>query len=149
MTIDEYLKQLPDLKKADNRLYQMLIIKSERATRTTCSAFDGMPRTKNSGNTHETKLIEYIDAHREWKEVNEKFYEIKKQIEEAADYLLYWEGCLIIHVYIYNIMFSVDDPMHGVEDILHTKSQHVINKKLAEAKSHLRELLISRGVEIE
>lgn len=149
MTIDEYLNQLPYLKKADNRLYKELMIKSERATSTPSSAFDGMPRTKNSGNTHETRLLDYVDAHREWKEVNERFFEIKKQIEEAADYLLYWEGCLIMHVYVYNIMFSADDPLHGADEILHTQSQHVINKKLAEAKAHLRQLLIKQGIELE
>lgn len=149
MTIDEYLNQLPKLKAAENREYNKLAKVFDKATSTHNSAFDGMPRTKNSINAHETRLIEYVDTKREWDEIHKRFYEILEQIEGAIDYLLYWEGSLIYRVYIYNIFGTREDPLEGADEILHTNSQHIINVKLAEAKSHLREILINQGIELE
>lgn len=149
MTIDEYLNQLPNLKRAEGIAYQKLKQYFDKATSTHNSAFDGMPRVKSCENTHETRLIEYADAKREWNDINKRFYEVKDQIEEAVDYLLYWEGRLIYQLYVYNVFLSIDDPMDGAAEILHTKSQHVIKVKLAEAKTHLRQILINQGVEIE
>ena len=149
MTIDEYLNQLPKLKAAEIREYDKLMTMFDRATSTHNSAFDGMPHSKRSENIHEIKLIEYADTKREWEDLNKRFYEIKEQIEEAIDYLLYWEGSLIYRVYIYNIFGTRDDPLEGADEILHTNSQHIINVKLTEAKSHLRQILINRGVELD
>lgn len=149
MTIDEYLNQLPKLKAAENHKYNKLMKMFDIATSTHNSAFDGMPRTRNSENAIETKLIEYADTKREWDEIHRRFYEIKEQIEDAIDYLLYWEGSLIYRVYIYNIFGTRDDPMEGADEILHTNSQYIINVKLAEAKSHLRQILINQGVELD
>lgn len=149
MTIDEYLNQLYKLKKAEDRTYQKLVKKFDRATSTHNSAFDGMPHTKSNENIHETRLIEYADTKKEWNDINRKFFEVKEQIEEAVDYLLYWEGRLIYQLYVYNVFLSGDDPMDGAAEILHTKSRQVINNKLAEAKAHMRQLLIDRGIELE
>ena len=149
MTIDEYLNQLPKLKAAENREYNKLIKMFDKATSTHNSVFDGMPLTKNSENAHETKLIEYADAKREWDEIHKRFYDIKNQIESAIDYLLYWEGSLIYRVYIYNVFGTRDDPLEGADEILHTNSQHIINVRLTEAKSHLRHILINQGIELE
>lgn len=149
MTIDEYLSQLPDLRAAEKTARNRLDKLFNKATSTHNSAFDGMPYTKSSENTHETKLIEYADAKKAWDQINAKYFEIRDQLEECIEYLLYWEGCLIFHVYIYNMSLDKDDPLDGAEDILHTNSQHVITAKLSEAKSHLREQLINRGVMID
>lgn len=149
MTIDEYLNQLPQLKRAEDRAYTNLKHYLDKATYIPSSAFDGMPHARSYENKHETWMIEYADAKREWDSINAKFYEIKEQVEANVDYLLYWEGRLIYQLYIYNVFIGADDPMDGAEEILHTKSRHVINNKLAVAKSHLRQILIERGVELD
>lgn len=148
MTIDEYLHQLPALKKAERTACKRLAKMFDKATSTHNSAFDGMPYTKRSENMYEIKLVEYVDAKKAWDEINAKYFEVRDQLEECIDYLLYWEGCLIFQIYIYNVALEKDDPLDGAEEILHTQSQYVIKAKLTEAKSHLRQLLIDRGVDL-
>lgn len=149
MTIDEYLNQLPELKKAEDRAYRELNKMFDRAISTHNSAFDGMPHVKSNENIHETRLIEYADAKREWDEINARFFEIKEQIEKTIYYMVYWEAVLINQIYIYNVIRSNASPLDGVAEILNTNNQHTIKNKIAEAKAHLRQQLIDRGVEIE
>lgn len=149
MTIDEYLNQLPDLKRDEDRVYTKLKHYFDKATSTPGSSFDGMPRRRSHENMHETWMIEYADAKREWTAINNKFYEVKEQLESTVDYLLYWEGRLIYQLYIYNVILGGDDPMDGAEEILHTQDRDKIDAKLDKAKSHLRQLLIKQGVELE
>lgn len=149
MTIDEYLNQLPVLKQTEKKAYNRLRKCFDRATSTHNSAFDGMPHVKSSENIHETRLVEYVDAKKEWDEINARFFEIKEQIENTIYYMVYWEAVLINQIYIYNVIRSNASPLDGVAEILNTNNQHTIKNKIAEAKAHLRQQLIDRGVEIE
>ena len=63
--------------------------------------------------------------------------------------MTYWQGAILLQVYINNVVFESDDDLRGVGEILDTTSRRVICSKLAEAKNALRERLRNQGVEIE
>lgn len=151
MTIDEYINEMQRLKSKSERLLKDM---REAETpllspRDPLNLGDGTPRSRSGGNGTENKLLEYIDISREFSKVNGQFKEMRDAIKSAIDNLLYWQGCLIHHVYIYNVYFNPDDILNGADEILNTNDRRQILAKLTEAKAALAVQLRAQGVEIE
>ena len=151
MDINEYLAQLPKLKRRADSAYLRYLELHERAVSPGCGLDlgDTGQRIKGSGNATEDRLIKAADGLREWRAANDKYKEIRAQLDAAVDELKYWQGCLIVHVYIYNVTFEADDDLKGADEILHTTNRREILAKLDESKRHLAEILRSQGVDIE
>lgn len=151
MTIDEYLRQVRTAKQTSDELFNKLVIAQERAlnVRSPLNLGDGTPGTRTNENATESRLIRYIDVHNEYEKATRLYIDTRKQLLSAMDFLLYWQGCLIYQVYIYNVSIEAEDDLNGAEDILHTRNRGVILAKLAEAKEALAEKLREQGVEIE
>lgn len=148
MTIDEYLNQLPKLRRAEAKAYNRMETKFDRATSLQSSFNFDMPRRIADQNATEARLVELADAQREWKEANEAYATFKEQLERSLYNLLYWEGLLIDQAYIYNVIYGRDH-LYGLDEILKTRNRGVMISKLNEAKQHLRQILIDQGIEIE
>lgn len=151
MTIDEYLSQPRKLKRKCNRLYKIMQAAELKATspRDPLNLGDGIPGRKSGGNSTEDRLLDYINANQDYCDAYQQYKAIRDEIETTIDNLLYWQGRLIYHVYIYNVFLDEADDLHGAEDILNTNSRREILAKLAEAKAALADLLRAQGVEIE
>ena len=151
MTIDEYLNQPRNLKRRREQLGEQLTAAEARVTspRDPLNLGDGIPCSRYSGNGTENKLLEYIDISREFSKVNAQFKEMRDAIITAVDNMIYWQGCLIHHVYVYNVYFRSDDILNGADEILNTKDRRQILAKLTEAKAALAVQLRAQGVEIE
>lgn len=148
MTIDEYLNQLPKLRRAEAKAYNRMETKFDRATSLQSSFNFDMPRRIADQNATEARLVDLADAQREWKEANDAYIEFKDQLERSLYNLLYWEGLLIDQAYIYNVVCGRDH-LYGLDEILHTSSRGAILAKLDTAKQHLRQILRDQGIEIE
>ena len=151
MTIDEYINEMQRLKSKSERLLKDM---REAETpllspRDPLNLGDGTPRSRSGGNGTENKLLEYIDISREFDKVNDQFKEMRDAIRSAIDNMIYWQGCLIHHVYVYNVYFRSDDILNGADEILHTTNRRQILAKLDEAKAALAVQLRAQGVEIE
>ena len=151
MTIDEYLSQIRTAKKERDELSDKLDIAQEAAlnVRSPGNMADGAPYARTNENATENRLIKYIDLHNEYEKASKLYIDTRKQVSRAIDYLLYWQGCLIYQVYIYNVVIEADDDLRGADDILRTNNRREILAKLAEAKEALAKLLREQGVEIE
>lgn len=151
MTINEYLNQPRTLKaRRDKALENLKVLETRMLSpHDPLNLGDGTPRSRSGENTHETHLIEYIDAGKEFKESNRLYMETRDNLEAAINYLLYWQGRLIYQVYIYNVIIEAADDLNGADEILKTKSQREILAKLTEAKAALADQLRAQGVEIE
>ena len=151
MIIDEYLSQIRTAKRRSDELYNKLTIAQERAlnVRSPGNVGDGTPYTRTNENAAETRLLNYIDIGKEYDTATKTYIDTRKQVINAIDYLLYWQGCLIYQVYIYNVVIEADDDLSGADDILHTNNRREILAKLAEAKEALADLLREQGIEIE
>jgi hypothetical protein len=112
-------------------------------------SLDPAAYTKDTDNRQETKLINYIDAANEYKAARKAYLDARASIEGSLDYLLYWEGRLIYHVYIYNAEFYPDDDLKDAAEIVGARNRYELIQKLDEAKEHLADLLRNKGVEIE
>ena len=151
MTIDEYINEMQRLKSKSERLLKEM---REAETpllspRDPLNLGDGTPRNRSGGSGTENKLLEYIDISREFDKVNDQFKEMRDAIRSAIDNMIYWQGCLIHHVYVYNVYFYPDDILNGAEEIVHTNDRRQILAKLTEAKAALAVQLRAQGVEIE
>lgn len=151
MTIDEYLNQPQKLKRKSDRLYKKALEAETRVTspRDPLNIGDGIPGRGSGSNATENKLLDYIDIHKEYSETHQQYIEARDAINAAIDNLLYWQGCLIYQVYIYNATFNNDDNLKGTDLILRTKNRREILAKLGEAKEALADQLRAQGVEIE
>lgn len=150
MTIDEYLNQPRKLKRKRDRLYEKLLAAEERtAPRDPLNLGDGVPGRRSGSNTTEDKLLTYIDASSAYREASRQYTNVRDALNLAIDNLLYWQGCLIYQVYIYNVYFDIDDDLKGADEILRTDNRREILAKLGEAKEALADLLRAQGVEIE
>lgn len=149
MTINEYLNQPRDLKRSCDRLYKKMLKAEERtAPRDPLNLGDGIP-ARRSGNANEDKLLTYIDATRTYKKAYTQYTEVCNALSLAINNLLYWQGCLICRVYLYNACLDVDDDLQGADEILRTDDRREILAKLGESKAALADLLRAQGVEIE
>lgn len=149
MTIDEYLNQLRKLRRREKRTYQKMQNQYDRATSLQSSFNFGMPRNRSNENRTETRLLDLADTQREWREANAAYIGFREQLQSDIYNLLYWEGLLIEQVYIFNLINESEDDLNGAAEILNTNNRGTIIRKLNEAKAHLRQILIDRGVEIE
>ena len=151
MTIDEYINEMQRLKiKSERLLKEMREAETPLLSpRDPLNLGDGTPRNRSGGNGTENKLLESIDIHREFSKVNDQFKEMRDAIRRAVDNMIYWQGCLIHHVYVYNVYFYPDDILNGAEEIVHTTNRREILAKLGEAKAALAVQLRAQGVEIE
>ena len=151
MTINEYLGKVPALKYKAERAaarYQELVT---RATSTGCGLNLGATgqRIKGGGNVTEDKLIAMTDAGKASRAAYTRYIEFRDQLEKDIDNLLYWQGCLIYRVYLYNVIVEASDDLNGAGDILRTDDRREILAKLTEAKAALADILRGRGVDIE
>ena len=151
MTIDEYLNGLKKAKQAREYLLNKLTIAETQAhdVRSSLNLGDGIPCGSKSGNPHESKLLKYSDAAKAYRDASMLYNSIYDNLNKAINNLLFWEGSLIQHMYIYNVVFDEDDGLNGAGEILGTKDRRVILAKLAEAKEHLADNLRAQDVPIE
>lgn len=150
MTIDEYLSQPRKLKAKSERLYkQLLEAEAAMDPRDPLNLGDGIPGRRSGGNGTENRLLNYIDAHKEYENAAKAFIETRNNLNAAIDNLLYWQGCLIYQIYIYNATFDGGDYMKDAGEILRTNNRREILAKIDEAKAALADLLRTQGVEIE
>lgn len=149
MTIDEYLNRPQKLKKKSDRLYKRLLEAEARLMpRDPLNLGDGSQR-RTGENVQQVRLTDYIDLSNKYKAASKAYHDAREELENAIDYLLYWQGCLITHVYIYNVTFEAEDALQGADEILRTKSRQKIRAKLDESKAALAELLRAQGITIE
>lgn len=150
MNIDEYLDQFHALKEAEAKAYYEAQIALNKATGSRSSSyFDGMPRSKDNYNTQESLTINYTDAVNEWRRINKERKRILDQIQMSLYNMLYWEGMLLEHVYIFNVITDKENRLEGAAEILNTTDMGVVTEKLRIAKNHLRQILIDQGENIE
>lgn len=150
MTIDEYLNQPQKLKRKRDRLYnKMLAAEAKTAPRDPLNLGDGVPGRSSGHNATEDRVLNYIDANRAYREAHRQYMNVRDALNLAIDNLLYWQGCLIYQVYIYNVYFDIDDNLKGADEILRTNNRREILAKLSEAKAALADLLRAQGVAIE
>lgn len=149
MTIDEYLNQMKILRYKYLRLYDKAREAENKAT-STRSSLNTDGRIQHKGvNMTESRLIDAADAWGAMKAAYNEYNAYRDQLDEGMRTLLYWEGCLIYKVYIHNVIAEKEDDLDGAEEILFTNNRKMIVSRLNEAKSHLREILISKGMDIE
>lgn len=151
MTIDEYLNRPRKWKQKSERLYKKLVEAKARviSPRDPLNLGDGVPGRRSNENTQETKLLNYIDASRAYTDAMRYYIDSRDEITDAINNLLYWQGCLIYQVYIYNAAIEADDDLDGTDEIIKTKNRAEILAKLSETKAALADLLRAQGVEIE
>ena len=150
MTIDEYLNQPRKLKAKGERLYMKMLEAEAKATspHVSLNLGDGIPG-RSGANATENKLLDYVEASKAYTKVTRQHNEIRSALLMAIDNLLYWQGCLIYQVYIYNVAIEADDSLNGADEILRTDNRREILAKLAEAKAALADLLRAQGLDIE
>lgn len=150
MTIDDYLNQMRTLRYKYLRLYEEAREVENKATNTgALLSLDNGVRSKSSENVAESRAIDAADAWRTMRQAYDRYCEYRDQLDDSMNMLLYWEGRLIYQVYIYNQIADKEDNLSGTNEILNTDNRKVILSKLNEAKLHLSEILISKGIEIE
>lgn len=149
MTIDEYLRQPQELKRKYERLYKRLLVMETRVTSPRDPLNTIGVQSRTGENAAETKLLDFIDAHNEYKDVVERYRETRKNILTAIDYVLYWQGSLIYQVYVRNVAVEEEATLTGADEILHTDDRREILAKLGEAKEALAAQLRAQGVTIE
>lgn len=150
MTIDDYLKQYEYLKGRADLTYIKMSEAEDRANNIRCGLnLDGTPRTKGGRpNGHETALIEAADALKECMAADKALKAYEKQLKGAINSLLYWEGCIITRIYIYNVRFE-RPPVCDINDIVaDLDDKRATGEYISTAKAHLAEILRARGVEI-
>lgn len=148
MDINQYLYQFRELKTREDRLYQKITRKESSFVGSASNFGDGIP-TRSSENKIEKKLVELADLTREYKEAHNDYMNFREELRTHFYNMTYWQGAILLQVYINNVVFESDDDLRGVGEILDTTSRRVICSKLAEAKNALRERLRNQGEEIE
>lgn len=151
MTIDEYIDEFKASRRKITRMNDDVMRAEVRAhdVRSPSNMGDGIPCSYRGGNAHETKLINYADALREYRAAWKVYEEARDAIRTAIDDMPYWAGSLIHHVCLYNVVFDEEDDMKGADEILNTQDRRVIKSKLIEAKMLLADALRAQGVPIE
>lgn len=151
MTINEYLSQLPKLKRQAERSYRAFKEAEAAATDPGCTLnFSGAETRSRSGcNTTELQFVRAADALQEYQDARRRYIAFRYQLEKDLDGLLYWQGCLLFRVYVFNVLTGAADSLDGAGDILRTRNRREIVAKLREAQAALAEVLRARGKEIE
>ena len=149
MTIEEYLKQLPTLKhKADYLLERLTDYENRATTPRTTGAGDGIPHRTQENKT-ETRLIEYADAVKEYKQAQSQYIDLRRRLSAAVYELKHWQGILIEELYIYNTALDRETEITDFAEMLQTKDKRKMQHKLAEAREALRQVLVSQGENID
>lgn len=151
MNIDEYLNQLRTFKRKEERLYIKAERKESALTSPSSSAnFGDRIQTRDRfGNQRDIMLAELADLISDYRTAHADYMNFREELRAHFYNMTYWQGAILLQVYINNVVFESDDDLRGVGDILNTTSRRVICSKLAEAKAALRERLRDQGVEIE
>lgn len=151
MTVDEYLNKFKAVRRKYARMYDDVIRVETVAldVRSPSNMGDGIPGGRRFENTHETKLLKYADFVKEYRAVQKEYEETIETIRTAIDNMPYWAGCLIHHVFLYNVVFDEPDDLKGADEIVGSTDRRVILAKLTEAKSLLSDALRAQGVPIE
>ena len=151
MNIDEYLNQLRQFKRQEERLY----LKAERkeaalvSPRSSANFGDGIQTRGGFGNQRDIILTDLADLISDYRTAHTNYMNFREELRTHFYNMTYWQGAILLQVYINNVVFESDDDLRGVGEILDTTSRRVICSKLAEAKNALRERLRNQGVEIE
>ena len=151
MSIDEYLNEFKAVRRKIARMSDRIMKAEVRAydVRSPGDMGDGTPSGHRGGNAHETKLINYADIRRKYRAAWKAYEEMRDSLRAAIDVIPCWAGCLIHHVYLYNVVFNEPDELKGADAILGTQDRNVIKSKLIEAKTLLADALRAQGVPIE
>lgn len=148
MTIEEYLKR-------GNSLRQEIDSKGRRVNQlmdrviNPGTPFNGNPTGRRNDNGHESRLIAYIDANKEYTALYNEFKQHQEQLEKAFLNVLHWQALVIERIYYTNALMEYQNELYGVGDILKTDDRRKIQAKVKEAKNALAEKLRAQGVEIE
>lgn len=148
MTIEEYLKLGRTLRQEVESKSRRVDTLMERVLNPG-THFDEISTGRRSDNGHETRLIAYMDASKEYKTIYNEYQQHQEQLENALYNVLYWQALVIERVYYTNALMECPNELYGVGDILKTDDRHKIKAKLTEAKTALAEKLRAQGVEIE
>lgn len=150
MTIDGYLNQSRRLKNRVDKATKVLEeAESKAGIRSSLDRVDGIVCGRNNGNSTEARMIDYVDAGREYRDAQHEYKQFRDQLKDVINYLLHWEALIIEQVYIYNVFFGAEDDLFGVDEIIGKNNRVIMLQKLGIAKEHLRDLLRDRGIEID
>lgn len=148
MTIDEYLQQLPALKRKAEHLYEKLIECENKATAGRTANADRIPH-RTQENTTETKLIEYADAVKEYSKTQSQYMELRRKLCRASYELKHWQGILIEELYIYDTVLDRETDITEFSEMLQTSDRRKMRDKLAEAREQLKQILTDQGESID
>lgn len=150
MTIDEYLNRAKQLKiRTENAEVKLKEVESRAINpRSSLNLGDGIPASSRNVNGTESRLIEYIDAGKEYAAASNDYKTFREQLKQTTANMVHWQAQIIEQIYIYNVFFGYDD-FDGVGEILKTTDRRRIREKLNEAKQILTDQLRAQGVEIE
>lgn len=148
MTINQYLWYLEWLLIKKQQKEENYLLMAEKVSSPQSSLHsDGMPRAKDI-RCRERMLTDCGTALEEYYAADQEFYEYRDMLQNQFDQLEYSERYALETAYINNL----EKPMHcrknGIAKFLGIRRAEV-PELMKNAKAHLRELLISEGIEIE
>lgn len=148
MNINQYLYQLRDFKKREDRLFSKVVIKESSLVGSSSNYGDGIP-TRTSENKTEIKLVALADLMKDYRTAHEDYMQFRAELQKNCYELKYWQGAILLQVFYNNVIFEAENDLRGVDDILGTRDRRKILAALTEAKRALRTHLLDQGIEIE
>ena len=148
MTINEYFTQGQSMKRNVERLADRVQALHSRVLNPG-SPINGNPTGHRNDNGHETRLVEYLDASKEFKEAYEEYMKYHDDMKKAKDNVLHWQALVFERVYETNVFFEYSDALYGVGTILDTNDRKEIQAKFDEAKAAVVDQLRLQGVELD
>ena len=150
MTINQYLWMLEVLKIRKEKAYERWARLSARAAGPYSSWNMGADKIHGSReNIREALLIKSADAEADYWEAYDNYEAYRDELERNLNRLEYRDRVVLEHVYIYNLDKDKADRTSGICRLIGIRRKKDIPAILAEAKKHLRQLLLSEGADIE
>lgn len=148
MTINQYLWYLEWLQIKRDRKYEEYMRMTERATSPQSSLHsDGTPRAKDV-RSREKMLISSSSALEEYFDADTEHSDYMDKMTAALGKLEFRDRYVLETAYIFNLNKPRENRTSGIAKFLGVRKKDVPGL-MKEAKEHLRELLISEGIEIE
>lgn len=148
MTINEYFAEGGKLKNNVDRLADRVQALHSRVINPG-SPINGNPTGHRNDNGHETRLVEYLDASKEFQAAYDEYMTYYHNIKNAKYNVLHWQALVIERVYETNAFFQYSDELYGVGNILDTNDRKEIEAKFIEAKAAVANQLMMQGVELD
>lgn len=148
MTINQYLWYLEWLQIKRDKKYENYMRLAEKVVSPQSSLHnDGMPRSKDV-RCEEKKLLKSSEALEAYYDADRDYWDYINRLRDQLQKLEYRDRIALETTYIYNLDKPMGKRTSDITKFLDIKKRD-IPELMKEAKEHLRELLISEGIEIE